>query len=96
MQATSVAEGIARGWMLVSGAMLLAVLAIGALLLYARVQAITEPPTITLPASPTRVAPRMEQVSLPDPALLERLQQSVRPKPATTSTPDTTTPADPQ
>jgi type II secretory pathway predicted ATPase ExeA len=71
---TSVDEGIARGWRLVGGAVLLAVLAMGGLLLYTRVQAINEPAAMTLPTSPHRVFPRIEPVPVPDSTLFERSQ----------------------
>jgi type II secretory pathway predicted ATPase ExeA len=90
MKTTSVDAGIARGRRLVGGLVLLAVLAIGVLLLYTRVQAINEPPVITLPPSPNRDVPRIEPVPVPDATLFDVLPRPVRPKP------DTTIPADPQ
>jgi type II secretory pathway predicted ATPase ExeA len=76
----SVDAGIARGWRLVGGAVLLAVLAAGALLVYTRVQALSEFPSITLPPAPARIVPTIEPVPLPDASQLglERLPPPAR------------------
>jgi type II secretory pathway predicted ATPase ExeA len=72
---SAVDAGIARGWMLVGGVVLLALLAIGAMLGYMRVQTLSEIPALTLPPSPKRIVPTIEPVPPLDPALLglERL-----------------------
>ena len=64
----SVDEGIARGWKLVAALALLAVFAIGALLAYSQVQALSELPTMTLPPPPPRKAPTIAPVPPPDSA----------------------------
>jgi general secretion pathway protein A len=66
----SVDAGIARGWMLVAGAALVAITAIGAMVAYMRVQALSELPTITLPPSPKRIVPTIEPTPPLDPASL--------------------------
>jgi hypothetical protein len=52
----SVKAGIARGWILVAAATLVAVLAMGGMLTYARVQTMRELPPLALPAAPKPVA----------------------------------------
>jgi type II secretory pathway predicted ATPase ExeA len=49
----SVNAGIARGWILVGAATLVAVLAIAGMFAYVRVQALSELPSMAFPASPT-------------------------------------------
>jgi type II secretory pathway predicted ATPase ExeA/cell division septation protein DedD len=66
----SVDEGIARGWKLVAAVALVAVFAIGALLAYMRVQALSELPTITLPPPPPRSVPTIQPAPPPDSAWL--------------------------
>ena len=48
-------EGIARGWMLVGAAVLLALIAIGVMFGYARVQAASDVPDLKFPAPPGKV-----------------------------------------
>ena len=69
----SVDEGIARGWRLVAALALVAVFAIGALLAYTRVQALSELPTITLPPPPQRSVPTIRPAPPPDSAWLTSL-----------------------
>jgi len=55
-------EGIARGWLLVGAAALAAIVALGAMFAYLRVQAMTELPALKFPSSPTRVAATLPPV----------------------------------
>jgi type II secretory pathway predicted ATPase ExeA len=48
-------DGIARGWMLVSAAVLLALVAMGVMFAYARVQAASDVPDLRFPAPPKKV-----------------------------------------
>jgi general secretion pathway protein A len=48
-------EGIGRGWMLVVAAVLLALIALGTMFGYARVQAASDVPDLRFPAAPTKV-----------------------------------------
>ena len=66
----SVDEGIARGWRLVAALAWVAVFAIGALLAYSQVQALSELPTITLPPPPQRSVPTIQPAPPPDSAWL--------------------------
>ena len=52
---TATDEGIARGWMLVGAAVLLALVAIGGMVGYARVQAASAVPDLKFPAPPRKV-----------------------------------------
>ena len=65
---TAVAEGIARGWIAVGAAALVAAFAIGALFTYMRVQTILDIPAITLPPPPLLSAPTIEPALSPDAA----------------------------
>jgi len=51
----SVNAGIARGWMLVGAAMLVALVAIGGMLAYVRLQAASEIPDLRFPTAPKKV-----------------------------------------
>jgi general secretion pathway protein A len=64
---SSVDAGIARGWMLVGGVVLVAILALGAMLVYMRVRTLSEIPPLTFPSTPLHVVPTSEPVLLPDP-----------------------------
>jgi hypothetical protein len=48
-------DGIARGWMLVGAAVLLALVAMGVMFAYARVQAASDVPDLRFPAPPKKV-----------------------------------------
>ena len=63
---STVDAGIARGWMLVAGAVLVAILALG-VLAYMRVQTLSEIPPLTFPSKPLYTVPTIEPVLLPDP-----------------------------
>ena len=65
---SAVAEGIARGWIVVAAAVLVAAFAIGALFTYMRVQTMLEIPALTFPAPPQRSAPTMAPALAPDAA----------------------------
>jgi type II secretory pathway predicted ATPase ExeA len=54
-ETSSVKAGIARGWMLVGAAMLLALVAIGGMFTYVRVQAASELPDLRFPPPPARL-----------------------------------------
>jgi type II secretory pathway predicted ATPase ExeA len=55
--------GIARGWMLVGAAMIAAILAIGGMLTYVRVQAISELPPLSFPPPPKKVEPALPAIT---------------------------------
>ena len=61
----SVRAGIARGWILVAASTLIAVLAMGGMLTYARVQTLSEMPTLTLPVPPKRIDNPLPAVAPP-------------------------------
>jgi general secretion pathway protein A len=61
----SVNAGIARGWMLVGAAALLAIFAIGAMVTYVGVQSISELPGVSFPSPPKRLAAALPAVALP-------------------------------
>jgi type II secretory pathway predicted ATPase ExeA len=63
----SVDAGIARGWMLVGGVVLVAILALGAMFAYVRVQTLSAIPPLTFPSTPLQIVPTIEPVLLPDP-----------------------------
>jgi type II secretory pathway predicted ATPase ExeA len=65
---TAVAEGIARGWIVVAAAALVAACAIGALFTYMRVQAWLDIPALTFPAAPPRSLPTIQPALPPDSA----------------------------
>jgi len=61
----SVKAGIARGWILVAAATLLAVLAMGGMLTYLRVQALNEMPTLAFPPPPKRISNTIPAIKPP-------------------------------
>jgi type II secretory pathway predicted ATPase ExeA len=61
----SVNAGIARGWILVGAATLLAIFAIGAMMTYVRVQSINALPDVSFPSPPKRLAAALPAVALP-------------------------------
>ena len=61
----SVRAGIARGWILVAASTLVAVLAMGGMLTYVRVQTLSEIPTIAFPPPPKRIESTMPAVTPP-------------------------------
>jgi type II secretory pathway predicted ATPase ExeA len=65
----SVSEGLARGWMLVGSAALLAVIAVGGMFTYLQMQAANDAPSFTLPPPPQRITPALNPVVPPDVAL---------------------------
>ena len=83
---TAVAEGIARGWVVVGAAALVAALAIGALFTYTRVQTLLDIPAMTPPPPPQRSAPTIEPALSPDAA--SALPDIVRIRRAPVSSPD--------
>jgi type II secretory pathway predicted ATPase ExeA len=60
--AASVKAGIARGWTLVAAATLVAVLAVGGMLTFMRLQTLSELPQLALPAPPARTADTLPPV----------------------------------
>jgi cell division septation protein DedD len=60
-----VKAGIARGWTLVAAATLVAVLAVGGMVTFVRLQTLTELPQLALPTSPTRTAATIPPVLPP-------------------------------
>jgi type II secretory pathway predicted ATPase ExeA len=61
----SVNDGIARGWILVAAASLVAVLALGGMFTYVQVQAMGELPSLAFPAAPPRVVETLPAVMPP-------------------------------
>jgi type II secretory pathway predicted ATPase ExeA len=55
-------EGIARGWMLVGAAVLLALVAMGVMFGYARVQAASDVPDLRFPAAPNKVVATLPSI----------------------------------
>ncbi len=55
VKSSSVSAGIARGWILVGAAMLLALLALGGMFTYVRVQAASERPDVRFPPPPAKL-----------------------------------------
>ncbi|HKT79540.1 MAG TPA: AAA family ATPase, partial [Vicinamibacterales bacterium] len=55
MDQSATEEGIARGWILVGAAVLLALMAMGVMFGYARMQAASEVPDLRFPAAPTKI-----------------------------------------
>jgi type II secretory pathway predicted ATPase ExeA len=63
--AASVKAGIARGWTLVAAVALVAVLALGGMLMFVRLQTLSELPQLAIPAAPTRTADTIPPVLPP-------------------------------
>jgi type II secretory pathway predicted ATPase ExeA/cell division septation protein DedD len=61
----AVSEGIARGWMLVGSATLVAALAAGGMFTYVQLQALNEAPSFTLPPPPQRITPTLDPIVPP-------------------------------